>query len=78
MSLKFSCRCGQHLKAREASAGRLTQCPRCGDSLRVLAFITHPDTTAHILEHLGLATPIPPVAPARAPPGHACELDLDA
>ena len=35
MSIKFACRCGQHLKARETSAGRLTQCPRCGSPVAV-------------------------------------------
>jgi hypothetical protein len=47
-----------------------TQCPRCGDRLRVLAFITDPDATLRILTHLGLATEARPatIAPARAPP----------
>jgi len=57
----------------------VTQCPRCGDPLRVLAFITDPHATAGILDHLGLATPIPAIAPARAPPSdHARELDFGA
>jgi len=44
-------------------------------ALGVLAFLTHPDLTANILHHLGLAS----IAPARAPPagdGHelaACQ-----
>lgn len=46
----------------------VTACPSCGDTLRVLAFITHPDVTTRILEHLRLATVVPPIAPARAPP----------
>ena len=46
----------------------VTECPRCGDRLRVLAFITDPDATAHILTHLGLPAASPIVAPARAPP----------
>ena len=46
----------------------VTRCPRCGDRLRVLAFLTHPDVTARILDHLGLASAVPPIAPARAPP----------
>jgi hypothetical protein len=41
----------------------------------VLAFLTHPDVTARILDHLGLASTVPPIAPARAPP-HALDLDL--
>ena len=58
----------------------VTRCPRCGDRLRVLAFLTHPDLTVTILDHLGLASVVPPVAPARAPPavdGHELELAFD-
>ncbi len=52
----------------------VTACPGSGDSLRVLAFITHPDVTTRILDHLGLVTVVPPFAPARAPP--VDEIDL--
>jgi len=58
----------------------VTQCPRGGDRLGVLAFLTHPDLTATILDHLGLASAVPPSAPARAPPandGHELELAFD-
>ena len=48
----------------------VTSCPRCGDTLGVLAFLSHPDVTAPILAHLGIASVIPPLAPARAPPDH--------
>ena len=34
----------------------VTQCPRCGDHLRVLAFITDLQVTGHILEHLELSS----------------------
>lgn len=55
----------------------VTQCPRCGDHLRVLAFVTHPDVTTRILDHLGLASAVPPIAPARDPPhDDALQLDL--
>lgn len=55
----------------------VTQCPRCGDRLGVLAFLTHPVLTAAILDHLGLAFAVPPIAPARAPPDDDVrELDL--
>ncbi len=57
---------------RHSFGDDVTQCPRCGDSLRVLAFITHPDVTAHILDHLGLASPVPRIAPQ----DHVRELDL--
>jgi len=54
----------------------VTKCPRCGDRLAVLAFVTHPDVIAAILDHLGLAAAAPPIAPARAPPDHGGELEL--
>jgi hypothetical protein len=53
---------------RRVFGDEVTQCPRCGDALRVLAFITDPRVTAHILEHLGLTADPVPIAPARAPP----------
>ena len=57
----------------------VTQCPRCGDHLRVLAFITDLQVTGHILEHLGLSSDRVPIAPARAPPDDAVsELDFGA
>ncbi len=57
----------------------VTTCPRCGDALRVLAFITDPRVTAHILDHLGLTSKVVPIAPARAPPDDpASELDFGA
>jgi len=46
----------------------------------VLAFLTHSDVTARILDHLGLASAVPPIAPARARPavdGHELELAFD-
>ncbi|MCX5742179.1 MAG: transposase, partial [Proteobacteria bacterium] len=46
----------------------VTSCPRCGDALRVLAFITAPDVVTQILDHLGLPVVVPPIAAARAPP----------
>lgn len=46
----------------------VTECPACGDRLRVLAFITDLDVTTRILDHLGLASAPIPIAPARAPP----------
>ena len=57
----------------------VTLCPRCGDHLRVLAFITDLQVTGHILEHLGLSSDRVPIAPARAPPDDAVsELDFGA
>jgi hypothetical protein len=42
-------------RLRRVHGEEVTQCPRCGDRLRVLAFITDPDVIARILDHLGLA-----------------------
>ena len=64
---------------RRVFGEQVTQCPRCGDQLRVLAFITDPRITAHILDHLGLTSDFVPIAPARAPPcDPASELDFGA
>lgn len=54
-------------------AADVTTCPRCAEPLRVLAFLTEPDVTARILDHLGLPTAVPPIAPARGPPGDDLE-----
>lgn len=35
MSITFTCLCGKRLKARESSAGRRTQCPRCGEPVGI-------------------------------------------
>jgi len=63
---------------RRVFGDEVTQCPRCGDALRVLAFITDLRVTAHILEHLGLTSDAVPIAPARAPPEDpVSELEFD-
>jgi hypothetical protein len=43
------------------------RCARCSAPLVVLAFITDPAALVRILEHLGLPTTLPPIAPARLP-----------
>jgi hypothetical protein len=49
------------------------RCPRCASEMRLIAFITAPQTLHAILAHLGEPTTAPPLAPrARAPP------DIDA
>ena len=60
--------CGPIKPARASVLAEVTTCPQCGDTLRVLAFLSHPDVTAPILAHLGIVSTIPPLAPARAPP----------
>jgi len=43
-------------------------CPRCGHSMKIIAFITEPQSVRRILRHLGEPTEPPPLQPARAPP----------
>jgi hypothetical protein len=43
-------------------------CPRCSSPMKLIAFITHGPTIERILDHLGLPTQPPPIAPARDPP----------
>jgi hypothetical protein len=54
----------------------ILQCPQCGSKMRNISHIEQPATIARILEHLGLPSTAPPIAPARAPP--QLDLDLDA
>ena len=39
---------------------------RCGGRITVLAFVTEPRAVREILDHLGLPSTGPPVAPARS------------
>ena len=41
------------------------RCPRCSATMVVVAFITDPPVLRRILNHLGLPTTTPPLAPAR-------------
>ena len=50
-------------------------CPRCGSSMRIIAFITASAEVKRILEHIGEPSEPPPVSPSRAPP--QVEFDLD-
>ena len=43
-------------------------CPRCGQTMRLIALIEQPSVIRRILRHLGLPTEVPEPAPARAPP----------
>lgn len=54
----------------------VTTCPRCAGPLRVLAFLSDPDVTARILDHLGLSAAVPSIAPARGPPIDDLDLEL--
>jgi hypothetical protein len=43
-------------------------CPKCGGQIRLIAFITHSADTRQILEHIGVDSEPPRIAPARRPP----------
>ena len=43
-------------------------CPNCGGDIRLISFITQPETIRKILTHLGEPLVPPPVSPARGPP----------
>ena len=53
------------------------QCPRCGQPMRIIAFIIEPSTVSRLLGHLGEPTKPPPLSPARGPPqAHQDELEF--
>lgn len=60
---------------RKVFAVDVLECPGCGGRLEVLAFITEQAVARKILDHLGLASQAPPLAPARPPGG---EPDVEA
>lgn len=43
-------------------------CPKCGGTMRIIAFICDPTEVKKILTHLGEPTAAPILAPARGPP----------
>ena len=49
---------------RRVFAIDVLECASCGGRLRILAAIHPPETTRVILEHLGLPSRAPPLAPA--------------
>jgi hypothetical protein len=53
------------------------RCPDCGSEMRILAFLTDPGAVGAILRHLDLPDTAPRLAPARAPPQAALELESD-
>lgn len=65
---------------RKVFAVDVLACPACGGRLEVLAFITEQAVARKILDHLGLASRAPPLAPARSaggePEAGAAALDL--
>jgi hypothetical protein len=47
-------------------------CPKCGQPMKTISFITEPEPINKILRHIGEPTEPPPISPARAPP--QCDL----
>jgi hypothetical protein len=43
-------------------------CPICGGHMRIIAFITHSADIRCILDHIGMESQPPHIAPARGPP----------
>jgi hypothetical protein len=43
-------------------------CPSCGGDIRLISFITQPETIRQVLTHVGEALEPPLVSPARGPP----------
>jgi len=43
-------------------------CPICGGHMRIIAFITHSADIRRILDHIGVESEPPHIAPARGPP----------
>lgn len=43
-------------------------CPRCGEPMRIIAFVLDPPVIERILRHIGEPVAVPPVLPARSPP----------
>jgi hypothetical protein len=50
-------------------------CEKCGQPMRLIAFIMEPPVVEKILAHIGEPTEPPTVLPARAPP--QVEMDFD-
>ena len=46
----------------------VTVCPDCGGHMRILAFLTEPDSIRRYLDGIGLPSEPPSIAPARSPP----------
>jgi len=55
-----------------------TQCERCGQPMRIIAFVLDPSVIERVLGHLGEPTVPPVTAPARSPPQAEMEFDQTA
>jgi hypothetical protein len=53
-------------------------CPNCGGQMRLIAFITHSADIRQILDHIGVESEPPHIAPARGPPlWEGCDAQVD-
>ena len=53
----------------------LESCAACGGKLRIIAAITSREAMTKILDHLGLPSDPPSIAPARGPPQESLDFD---
>lgn len=53
-------------------------CPKCGGTMRIIAFIDEGEAIREILLHLGEPTTPPKLAPARGPPLREVAMERDA
>ena len=67
-------RCGALLLVRICECLPL-RCPKCGEPMRIIAFVLDRPVIERILEHIGEATQPPVVLPARSPPQLAFGFD---
>lgn len=54
------------------------RCPRCGEPMRIIAFILDPPVIERILAHIGVPTEPPALRPARSPPQGELRFDQTA
>ena len=52
-------------------------CPRCGQPMRIIAFVLDPPVIERILHHIGEPTEPPAILPARSPPQGELGFDQD-
>jgi hypothetical protein len=71
---RLAARCWALLLARISECLPLL-CPRCGQPMRLIAFILDPPVIERILTHIGEPVTPPAVLPARAPPQAELEFE---
>ncbi len=63
-----SSRTNQSCWTSEYSGLKSLRCPKCGEPMRIIAFVLDRPTIERILAHIGEPTQPPEVLPARSPP----------